>query len=184
MNYRQRFEADVQEFISEAVADRAERMRRAGEMIDSYVIKYGERPPNPIITMLNEYMFLEEFTDRRKSKGNEEYPILSERQFARRYEQEYSFDLANTYDLTGKNHAKPIRRPRRSDEHRFVEREAQRKNRKRNAAYRNATRPGAVISYNVYDNGGEFTDDFVTAAGMAELWRNKLGNIYEVTTAI
>lgn len=175
-NYKQRFAEKVTAFITEKVADRQTRLARMRALIDEYVVKYGDRPDKSELDRLTNYVFLEEFTDKRRSKAHEEYPILSERQLERRYEHEYSLDLAGAYDTDGKNRAKPYRRPRTNGESYFVDRESRRKNRRRNAQYKRDSANGKVSSYNLYDTGGELTESFVTARDMAGLWAEKLSD--------
>lgn len=139
----------------------------------------SERPAtqpldSALLERLADAVLDEELTDQRRSKAHEEYPILSERQLDRRYEHEYSIDLADSYDTDGKNRAKPYRRPRTNSENRFIDRESRRKNRRRNAQYKKDSANGPVVSYNLYDTGGELAESFVSAESMGKLWADKL----------
>lgn len=161
-NYREDFEREVTTFLSTAEPSRPKRMAQINEMIDEYVANYGEVPPPTQIERLTDSILHEELTDPNRMKVRDtEYPFLSVRQLERRYENEYSLDLAESYDANGNNRAKPERRHRIAREQRFVDKMAQQKNRARNAQYKRDTSPGGVISYNLHDTGGVLEEEFV-----------------------
>jgi hypothetical protein len=137
----------------------------------------GERPISlslntALIDMLTNAVLDEELTDKHPDKiTREEYPFLSEYQFDRRQRNEYSLDLAESYDSTGRNHAKPKRRQRTAREERFIDRVAQAKNRKSDAQYKRNTSAGPINTYNLRENGGELTEPFVMSAGIVDRYR-------------
>jgi hypothetical protein len=161
-NYREDFEREVTAFLINNEPNRPKRMSLISAMIDRYVTKYDETPPSAQLERLTNGILHEELADPNRMKVRDtEYPFLSERQFDRRYESEYSLDLAESYDTNGKNHAKPERRHRIAKEQRFIDKLVQQKNRGRNQQYKRDTSPGEVKTYNLQDTGGVLADDFV-----------------------
>ncbi|MCY9760405.1 hypothetical protein M5X06_12830 [Paenibacillus alvei] len=172
-DYKTSFERAATCLIDAKIEDRDERMTAVQALIDEYVASIGERPDGAIIEQLTDYILFEELEgDMRTDKINDEYPILSERQMARRFERECGLEIAENLDTEGRNRATPIRRRRTTKESRFVDKLAQMKNRKRSAQYKRDTSPGSVISYNLRDTGGAFADDFVDCRGLGERWAN------------
>lgn len=170
-DYKAAFERAATHLIDASIEDRDERMTAVQVLIDEYVTAIGERPDGAIIEQLTDYILYEELEgDMRTDKINDEYPILSERQMARRFERECGLEVAENHDAEGRNRATPIRRRRSAKETRFVDKLAQMKNRRRNAQYKRDTSPGSVISYNLCDTGGAFADDFVDCRGLGERW--------------
>lgn len=176
MNYKQRFSEKVTALIAENIKDKQVIISRITPLLEDYFQKHGQYPDKSEITRLNDYIFNEEFTNQSRSKVYEEYPILSEMQMSRRHDREYSLTLADTFGADGRPHAVPLRRHRRAKEQRFIDRESHRKNRVRNERYRRDTTNGKVVTYNLRDTGGEFTEEYTTARKMPELWRNKLSD--------
>ncbi|NHN31145.1 hypothetical protein [Paenibacillus agricola] len=169
MNFRQRFSAKVDSFISNLIEDRDERILAVQELIEEYTVTNGQAPVYAELERLADAILNEELTDTAKNKISiTEYPFLSERQFERRYEREYSLSLADTYDSEGTNRAKPEKRRRTAKENRFVDKLAIVKNRRRNARYRRDTSVGALISYNLHVTGGELPEPFTECAGISE----------------
>lgn len=167
-DYKAEFTSQVDALIAANIEDRTERMAAVQALTDRYIEAHGEAPDAAQIERLTDYILREELTctDRMKAR-NEEYPFLSERQLERRQEHEYSEGLAESYDTDGVNRAKPERRHRTAKEHRFVDKVAQAKNRKRNAQYKRDTSPGPVVTYNLRDTGGVLADEFVECRGIA-----------------
>jgi hypothetical protein len=136
----------------------------------------GERPVTPspdtaLLERLADAILYEELTDTHPDKmTREEYPIMSMTQESRRRDREYSLSLADNYDLDGVNRAKPERRHRTAKEHRFVDKVARDKNRKRSAQYKRDTSAGPVIPY--------ATEPFVNCRGIGEKWRDTLSLVY------
>jgi len=167
-DYKAEFITQVDELIAAHIEDRTERMSAVKALTDRYIETYGTPPDAVQLERLTDYILREELTDPDRMKTRkEEYPFLSERQLERRQEHEYSEGLAETYDTDGINRAKPERRHRTAKEHRFVDKVAQAKNRKRNAQYKRNTSPGPVISYNMRDTGGALADEFVQCCGIS-----------------
>ena len=81
---------------------------------------------------------------------DEEYPILSDRQFDRRESREVksSNDMdGNASD--GQKHGKPARRERSGYENRFVDKKAKIRNKERKKAYQEFTKVQPVITYRI-----------------------------------
>ena len=164
MNYREEFEQDVSHFVTSIEPNRAERIALIDRMISDYITKYNEKPPKAQLERLADAIMNEELIDRHPDKMSRmEYPIMSQRQLDRRYEREYGLDLAENYDINGKNYGKPERRHRIAKEQRFIDRMSQQKNRARNAQYKQDTSPGAVVTYNLRDTGGVLAEEFVNS---------------------
>ncbi|MEC0370029.1 hypothetical protein [Paenibacillus chibensis] len=163
-DYKAEFITQVDELIAANIEDRTERMAAVKALTDRYIDAHGTTPDAAQLERLTDYILREELTDSRPDKMTlEEYPIMSERQEERRRDNEYSLDLAESYDLDGVNRAKPERRHRTAREHRFVDKLAQTKNRRRKAQYKRDTSPGPVESYNLRDTGGALADEFVNS---------------------
>lgn len=170
-DYKAAFERAVTDLIDAAIEDRNERIAAVQALIDEYISAIDEYPEGVELERLADYLLYEDLEgDMRTDKITDEYPILSERQMARRYERETSLELAEDYDTFGNNRTVPLRRKRSAKENRFVDKVAQMKNRKRKAMYKHNTSPGTVVSYNLRDTGGAFTDDFVDCYGIGERW--------------
>ncbi|MFW5434334.1 hypothetical protein [Paenibacillus apiarius] len=170
-DYKAAFERAATCLIDAKIEDRDERMTAVQALIDEYVAQIGERPDGAILEQLTDYILFEELEgDTRTDKINDEYPILSERQMARRYEREYSLDLAENHDTDGVSRAAPTRRRRIAKEERFVDKLARMKNRQRKAQYKRDTSPGALETYDLRNTGGAFADDFVSCRGLGERW--------------
>lgn len=147
-DYKTSFEHAATCLIDAKIEDRDERMTAVQALIDEYVAVIGERPDGTTIEQLTDYILFEELEgDMRTDKINDEYPILSERQMARRFERECGLEVAENYDTEGRNRATPIRRRRTAKESRFVDKLAQMKNRKRSAQYKRDTSPGEIRKY-------------------------------------
>lgn len=69
-----------------------QRNENADRLIESYFQTFGEVPPPSALERLGSYIMREDYEDQRKNKVQlTEYPALSERQMARRYENEATF---------------------------------------------------------------------------------------------
>ncbi|WP_051236109.1 hypothetical protein [Paenibacillus pinihumi] len=165
------FERAVTDIINNFIVDRGERVRAVGALIDEYVAEVGGRPKPAQLERLTDYLLYEDLEgDRRTNKTTDEYPVLSERQLARREDYEYSIDLADGYDTDGRNRTKPARRHRIAREERFVDKLSRQKNRARNEQYRRDTSPGPVTA--------DATEPFVQARQQAARWRESLSVVY------
>ncbi|WP_418041108.1 hypothetical protein [Paenibacillus xylanilyticus] len=72
-----------------------------------------------------------------------------------------------------------MRRRRTAKEWRNVDASARETNRARDAKYKRDTSPGAVVTYNLYENGGELTEPFVNCVGIGKRWANEMGAMNE-----
>lgn len=89
-----------------------------------------------LIERLTNSVFHEEFTSRLSNKGNEEYPIHSEYQLARREAALSPLDDKAPYDTRGVAHWPSTRRPRTVYEMTLLDRQAQKRNKARCKVYR------------------------------------------------
>jgi hypothetical protein len=172
-DYKTAFTSDVSALISAVIMPREARILAVQMLIDAYVRDIGKSPDSAQLERLADALLYEELTDTHPDKvTNAEYPFMSERQFERRYEREYSIDLAENYDTEGVNQSKPDRRHRTAKEHRFVDKLALAKNRRRNAAYKRDTSAGPIITYSLrFDMDGELTPEFVDCIGTSDHMR-------------
>ncbi|WP_010495047.1 hypothetical protein [Paenibacillus elgii] len=143
----------------------------------------GERPSpvsvdTALLGRLADAILYEELTDTYRDKTNVEYPFLSERQFARRYNGETAVKAAEEYGTDGRNYALPKRRKRREHEHGYVDRYARSRNKARAAQYRKDTAAGRVVTYNLRDTGGALAEEFTACQGVGEWWKDGLSSVY------
>jgi len=179
-NYKAEFADKVTEIIGLNIEDRAERMAAVSSLIDSYVESNGATPDPTQLDRLSDYILREELTntDRMKSR-NEEYPFLSERQFERRRENEVPLEVAEEYGVDGRNYRLPKRRKRSTKELIHVDASARIQNELRAKRYKRDTSPGALVTYNLYENGGELTEPFVNCVGIGKRWADEMGAMNE-----
>jgi hypothetical protein len=128
-DYKAAFSAAVTDLIASNRANpipRAERMRLIGALIDEYIASTGERPDAAELERLADAVLYEELTDTNRMKSrDEEYPILSEHQLARRQSGKYKrwdtegevpLEVALHYATDGHNYCFPNRRRRTIEE--------------------------------------------------------------------
>lgn len=157
------------------------------EILANPTKKPRERPSpvavaSALMDRLTDVVLYEELTDDAKNKmSRDEYPIMSERQEERRRDNEYEDVLASDYDTTGANRAKPERRHRTERENRFVEKLAQKKNRARKAQYKRDTAAGDIVKYNLFETGGELTEEFTQQRGIGARWLADMSAVNEIT---
>ncbi|MDH5159840.1 hypothetical protein [Heyndrickxia oleronia] len=96
---------------------REQRFKAIEALTDEYIAVTGKRPEPAALDRLATLCLYEEVTDsdRMKSRNNE-HPILSDDQYARRTEGKYngngvevSIGAASNHGVDGNNHAKPTR---------------------------------------------------------------------------
>lgn len=168
MNYKERFDASVDELIDSRIDFRSDRITSVSLLVDDYVRAHGEAPPQKSLKKLADYILYEELTNKARNKISAiEYPIMSERQLSRRYDHEYAESLADTYDGNGRNRAKPERRVRTSKERRTIDQEARIRNRARAAKYRKFIGKQPLLS--------EKSEPFTQCVGSAERWLACIG---------
>src|SRR5690606_6905510 len=94
-DYKKAFEEAVNEIIDKNIEDRTERIRAIDALIDEYVDAIGSAPDPVQLERLSNYILREELYDTYPDKvSRDEYPILSERQLARRMSGEAPLKLA------------------------------------------------------------------------------------------
>ena len=93
-----------------AIYTQEERIADVKRLTDDYVAQSGKRPATGQLDRLATLIVKE---DKFKRKGVrvvvEEYPVMSDRQLVRRYDNEVSFIGANLYDSKGANMQMPTR---------------------------------------------------------------------------
>lgn len=185
------------------LADREQRIVLIGRITEDYVTENGESPKSTLIERLTDAILDEELTDPDPYKvEHNEYPILSNIQLDRRRGGRRGSESTNMSgethirtdedDDTSESHARsgvylasdgrdyrnPIRRTRSISELIYVDTNAKIRNVERSAQYKRDTAPSPIVTYNVRENGGEFTNKFTTAKGVAETWRERLSLVY------
>ncbi|MCG7407712.1 hypothetical protein MH117_09775 [Paenibacillus sp. ACRRX] len=180
-DYKGTFERAATCLIDAKIEDRDERMTAVQALIDEYITQIGEKPDGTILEQLTDYILREELTDDNPHKvTHNEYPFLSRmqlerRQFGQRGSQdsniggESSLDSFHTYDADGRNHRYPARRKLTEHEQLFVDQYTKIRNKARAEQYKLDTSPGAVLAYNLYDTGGELTQEFVACWKASEV---------------
>jgi hypothetical protein len=134
---------------------RENRFYTAKNLSEWYFAKTGEMPDAVAIERLANICLHEELTDSDRMKArNNEYPILSETQLARRQEGlharggtsgEVPLSAADSLGTDGKNYGMPTRRERNSRENRFIDKEAKIRNKERKHKYVEFTKVQPVI---------------------------------------
>ncbi|UMR33968.1 hypothetical protein MJ749_14815 [Paenibacillus polymyxa] len=180
-NYKEDFADKVTETIELNIEDRTKRMVAVGELIDTYVEAHGVSPDEAQLDRLSDYILREELTntDRMKTR-KEEYPFLSERQFERRRENEVPLEVAEEYAVDGRNYRLPKRRKRSTKELIYVDENARIRNELRAKRYKRDTSPGALMTYNLNESGGEFTESFVSCRGLGKRWLNEMSAVNDI----
>jgi hypothetical protein len=147
------FEGKVAKLIEENKGhppgiERCERIHRIDEMLNGYVAETGERPNSDVLETLADEILAEELRDPDEHKMSRyEYPIMSERQFERRYEREASDQANEWYGSDGKSYLSGKRRKRTKYENNFMDKGVRTRNAERKRQYRKDTAPGPVITY-------------------------------------
>jgi hypothetical protein len=140
------------------IRSRKERMEAIEFLIDCYISQTGERPDPVQLERLTDMTLHEELTDPRKNKVQaEEYPFFSETQLSRRRNgthqrkdgssREVGLNQAAEVGTDGRNYRKPTRRKLTTHEMIHVDERAKIRNKERRKRYREATRPGPVVTY-------------------------------------
>lgn len=173
----------------------------------------GERPaavPADVKLMdrLTDIVLHEELVDEDPYKcEHNEYPIFSDTMMARRREGRRGTDDTNMGGETGlnvegdgataemhsktgvhlatdgKDYRRPIRRTRSMSELLHVDSVAKIRNRKRAIQYLRDIAPGKVVTYNLYETGGELTEPFVNCRGLGQRWAAEMGAMNETEIA-
>lgn len=182
------------------VADRAERMILINRIADDYVKEHaevnqaaldrweaggfrGERPASltvdtTLLERLTDAVLNEELSDTHPDKvTREEYPFFSAHQLKLRHDRETSLKAAEETGTDGRDYRVPKRRRRSGYENNFVDANAKIRNLERAAQYKRDTAAGALVTYNLRDNGGEVTEPFVASVGIGEAWRDRLNSV-------
>jgi len=144
---------------------RAERFKAVEQLTDEYIAASGKRPDMRVLDRLSSLCLYEELTDSNPDKMTQnEYPIMSEEQYARRTEGKHvrrrdkdgkilpnktEIPLKASYDIgtDGHNYRTPKRRPLSTDEALIVDSKKSR-NEERLRKYNEFIKPGIVeVSY-------------------------------------
>jgi hypothetical protein len=131
------------------------------ELTEMYREATGEWPDGVALERLADLCLYEELTDDDRMKvRNNEYPIMSETQIARRQEGvharsgtsgEVPLGAADSVGTDGKSYGQPTKRQRNSRENSFVDKEAKSRNTQRKRRYHEFTKVQPVITYKISD---------------------------------
>ncbi|MBG9774236.1 hypothetical protein [Brevibacillus laterosporus] len=145
--------------IELTMMERTTRINWIKDVLDRYVETRGDGPSSTELEQLADVILHEELTDPDAYKGtHNEYPILSETQLARRREGKHkrrgsgmggeaSLAIAQETGTDGRSYRKPARRKRSPYENRFVDENAQIRNKQRREQYEKYRKPGEVKQY-------------------------------------
>ncbi|MEI2280706.1 hypothetical protein [Paenibacillus polysaccharolyticus] len=179
-NYKWAFHEVITELSEANIENRGERMSAVAALTDSYIEANGERPDVDALERLTNLILKEELSDMDAHKiQHNEYPFLSDRQFERRHDREVSLWVAENMGADGIDHKPRKKRMRSKWENAYMDRDIRTKNAARKAQYKKDTSPGAVVTYNLYENGGELTEPFVNCVGIGKRWANEMGAMNE-----
>jgi hypothetical protein len=128
-DHKKEFVEQVDKLIDEHIEDRAVRVRKIDDLIESYVEQTGKRPVSAQLERLGSYILFEELEgDTRPDKMTlESEPIMTEAQTKRRYKGEVSDEAFAFIGNDGKNHREPTRRPKTTGELIAMDTESRRK---------------------------------------------------------
>lgn len=123
------------------------RMREIEVLTDWYVEESGERPECAALDKLADLVLYEDLFNPSLTKmKDEEYPIMSERQYDRRQKGELATGEAMEMNAAdGKTHTKPNRRNRSSYENKLIDKKVRSRNRERKRMYAEFVRVQPVI---------------------------------------
>ncbi|UQZ84014.1 hypothetical protein SK3146_03226 [Paenibacillus konkukensis] len=157
----------VERIVSRGITDRAVRIRVIRAFLDSYLETGGERPAAAQLECLADYILQEELKDPDPYKmSHNEAPIMSAYQYDLRTRRETSLKIAEEIGSDGKRYAAPKRRRRSGSEMLLVDEQAKIRNEQRAAKYLQDTKPGPVVTYNLRNTGGAFTDTFLSSQNL------------------
>ncbi|WP_337102353.1 hypothetical protein [Paenibacillus sp. YIM B09110] len=177
--YKETFEDAVTDLIAEGIADRGARMKAIEALTEAYVDDVGERPGSAQLERLTDYLLREELTDVDPYKiAHAEYPFMSEWQLDLRRDRETGLKAVEETGADGRDYRKPTKRRRTNYENWRIDRDTRSLNANRAAQYKRDTAAGALVTYNVHENGGEVTESFAAAQSVAETWRERLSTVY------
>jgi hypothetical protein len=125
------------------------RLVRIEELTEEYFARTGELPDEKALERLADLCLYEELYNTSLTKmQDEEYPIMSERQFDRRQNAEFATgERLDQNAADGQGHAKPTRRNRSEYENRFVDKKARIRNKERKKRYAEFTKVQPVTVY-------------------------------------
>ena len=133
-------------------SDRSRRIAEMDRLIERYFAERHEMPDAGQVERLADLCLREELTDSHPDKmTREEYPFISERQFATRYVKESSMKIAEEYGTDGVNHRVPTKRKREKRENAWMDRKVKAKNAEMKRKYREFTKVQPVEIRHVDD---------------------------------
>jgi hypothetical protein len=149
-DYKTKLHEDITQLHAETKRGelpRSLRFKKIDALVEDYFAKAGEMPDSIALERIANLCLYEELTDPNPDKmTNEEYPIMSETQLARRregkhrkkeanYRIEVPLGIADNYGTDGRMHDYPTRRVRSERENSFVDKESKARNEERRDAY-------------------------------------------------
>jgi hypothetical protein len=138
---------ELQQATRRGELPREVRLVKIDALIEDYFAETGEMPDAVALERLADLCLFEDLNNPSLTKmQDEEYPIMSERQFDRRESREVK--SANDMDgnaADGQKHGKPSRRERTAYENRFVDKKARIQNKERKKGYHDFTKVQPVV---------------------------------------
>lgn len=155
-NFKTKLHEDITQLQQETKRGEMPREVRLGkieELTEGYFANTGEMPDGVALERLADLVLYEELTDNNEHKiSQNEYPILSERQFDRRDNREVKSTNGMDGNATdGRYHGKPTRRERSDYENKFVDKKSRIRNKERKKAYHEFTKVQPVKTYKIGD---------------------------------
>jgi hypothetical protein len=125
------------------------RLVRIEALTEDYFARTGDMPDGKALERLADLCLYEELYNTSLTKmQDEEYPIMSERQFDRRQNAEFATgERLDQNASDGQEHGKPTRRSRSEYENRFVDKKARIRNKDRKKRYAEFTKVQPVTVY-------------------------------------
>jgi hypothetical protein len=140
MDYKTKLHEEItqlQQATKRGEMPRAVRLVRIEAMTEAYYAKTDEMPDGVSLERLADLILYEELFNPSLTKmQDEEYPIMSERQYDRRQNTEFATGKRLDQNAAdGQAHAVPLRRNRSEYENRFVDKKAKIRNKERKREY-------------------------------------------------
>lgn len=146
-NHREQFEEEAGKLSYNRIQDRQKRLLLIDNLIEEYIEDTGMIPDGRQLERLASAILYEDLQgDTRPDKvALEEYPILTYSQIKRRHGNEASSEVLEVIGSDGRNHSRSRQRKLTISEE--IQREEDAAKHPKNKAFREARRPGKVITY-------------------------------------
>jgi hypothetical protein len=149
-DYKARLHAtitDLQQATKRGLLSRERRFEYIEAVMEEYFRLTGEMPDAKALERLADLCLYEELFNPSLTKmQDEEYPIMSDRQYERRQNTEFATGKRLDQNAAdGQEHGRPIRRNRSDYENRFLDKKAKIRNKERKKAYSEFTKVQPVV---------------------------------------